>query len=80
MDDDLPKVSLRGGFSDRSHIKPENTEIQYKEFDERTRRAIVNLSNRLFEIRSEEPYHGADFQNFFCGDIFSRCIQHDSSC
>lgn len=65
MDDDLPKVSLRGGFSDRNHIKPENTEIQYKEFDERTRKSIVNLSNRLFEIRSEEPYHGGDFQNFF---------------
>ena len=29
----MAKVSKRGGFSDRNKIKPENTEIQLKEFD-----------------------------------------------
>lgn len=71
MDDDLPKISLRGGFSDRNHIKQENTKIQYKEFDERTRKAIVNLSNRLFEIRSGEPYHGGDFQDYLVRTFFT---------
>ena len=33
----MAKVSKRGGFSDRNKIKPENTEIQLKEFDKRTR-------------------------------------------
>ena len=32
----MAKVSKRGGFSDRNKIKPENTEIQLKEFDKRT--------------------------------------------
>lgn len=42
------KVSLRGGFSDRNGIKSENTTIQYKSLDKRTRTAIVNLTNVLY--------------------------------
>ena len=33
----MPKVSKRGGFSDRNKIKPVNAEIQLKDFDKRTR-------------------------------------------
>lgn len=39
------KVRLRGGFSDRNGIKKENTQIQYENFDERTRISFVNLIN-----------------------------------
>lgn len=48
--DKKPKlqVSLRGGFSDRNNIKPENTTMQYKNLDDRTRTAIVNLVNVLY--------------------------------
>lgn len=48
--DKKPKlqVSLRGGFSDRNNIKPENTTMQYKTLDDRTRTAIVNLVNVLY--------------------------------
>ena len=42
------KVSLRGGFSDRNGIKCENTTIQYKSLDQRTRISIVNLTNVLY--------------------------------
>lgn len=42
------KVALRGGFSDRNGIKSENTTIQYNSLDERTRTAIVNLTNILY--------------------------------
>lgn len=37
------KVSVRGGFSDRNKIKPENTIIQITEFDERTRIQLFNM-------------------------------------
>lgn len=37
------EVKLRGGFSDRNGIKPENTDMQYKDFDNRTRIAFYNF-------------------------------------
>lgn len=42
------QVALRGGFSDRNGIKPENKIIQYKSLDDRTRTAIVNGINVLY--------------------------------
>lgn len=39
------KVQLRGGYSDRNKIKPENTFIQTTDFDERTRIALINTTN-----------------------------------
>lgn len=53
--DKKPKlqVSLRGGFSDRNNIKPENTAIQYKSLDDRTRTAIVNIVNVLYHATFE---------------------------
>lgn len=42
------QVSLRGGFSDRNRIKTENTQMQYDSLDKRTRTAIVNGINVLY--------------------------------
>ena len=45
---DLPRVRLRGGFSDRNGIKSENTQMQYKDFDDHTRVCFVNLINIIY--------------------------------
>ena len=42
-------VNKRGGFSDRNGIKPLNTEIQLKDFDEHTRVKIFNSILYLYE-------------------------------
>ena len=55
------KVSRRGGFSDRQGIKSENTEIQLKDLDTRTRTQIYNLINAEFELL----YNGAGKLKFF---------------
>lgn len=39
------KVALRGGFADRNKIKEENTTMQVLAFDERTRTALVNMTD-----------------------------------
>ncbi len=44
------RVSVRGGFSDRNGIKPENTTMQVKSFDTRTRTQMINLLHGLFTI------------------------------
>ena len=45
----MAKVSKRGGFSDRNKIKPENTEIQLKEFDKRTRVQLQNMISQFYK-------------------------------
>ena len=47
---DLPNVSIRGGFSDRYGIKPENTEIQLYDFDDRTRTLMANCMNNIINV------------------------------
>jgi len=44
----LPQVRLRNGFSDRNHIKEENKNIQYTDFDERTRITFWNTLQDVF--------------------------------
>ena len=44
----MHKVSRRGGFSDRNGIKPENVEIQLKNFDKRTRVQLQNMINSIY--------------------------------
>ena len=44
----MHKVSRRGGFSDRNGIKPENIEIQLKDFDKRTRVQLQNMINNMY--------------------------------
>ena len=59
-------VNKRGGFSDRSGIKPLNTEIQLTEFDERTRTALFNLIAHFYElIYCKQKYPQKDNQRFF---------------
>lgn len=43
------KVALRGGFSDRNKIKAENTTVQFKDFDERTRAALSNVTDIIIQ-------------------------------
>lgn len=50
------KVRLRGGFSDRNKIKPENTDIQTISFDERSRIALINALHLAWEITFEHYY------------------------
>lgn len=56
------KVSLRGGFSDRNMIKPENTQMQYNTLNDRTRTAIANGINFLYHaIFPSEDGLGYDY-------------------
>ena len=54
----MAKVSKRGGFSDRNKIKPENTEIQLKEFDKRTRIQLQNMISQFYENICGNLYYG----------------------
>lgn len=76
---DIPKVQLRGGFSDRNKIKPENTEIQYTSLDDRTRIAIINLIDSIFSyVREEIDYKRIQLfliqilKNVYCMEITAR--------
>lgn len=44
------KVQLRGGFSDRNGIEKISTQMQYKDFNKRTRTSLVNMLNIIFNI------------------------------
>lgn len=61
----MAKVSKRGGFSDRNRIKPENTEIQLRDFDRRTRNQLQNMVSRLYKEVYGDMYYGSpDIQDF----------------
>ncbi len=49
------KVQLRGGFSDRNGIKKENVDMQYIDFDLRTRIALVNRTNVILNYYFDDP-------------------------
>lgn len=72
------KVSMRGGFSDRNAIKPENTEIQLKNFDQRTRIQLQNMiSNQYADIMGHMFYRNSDVQEFLkyvIGTVYSQPI------
>ena len=72
------KVSMRGGFSDRNAIKPENTEIQLKNFDQRTRIQLQNMiSNQYADIMGRMSYGNSDVQEFLkyvIGTVYSQPI------
>lgn len=48
----MPKleVHLRGGFSDRNGIKPENTTLQMTDLDQRTRIALINAVRYIYSF------------------------------
>lgn len=54
----MAKVSKRGGFSDRNKIKSENTEIQLKDFDRRTRNQLQNMVSQFYKAVYEDTYYG----------------------
>lgn len=61
----MVKVSRRGGFSDRQGIKSENTEIQLKDFDNRTRIQIFNLLSKQYHLLySGQDYYDDSIQSF----------------
>lgn len=73
------KVSVRGGFSDRNKIKPENTMIQITEFDERTRIQLFNMIGIFYEEVYEggNYYFNSNIQNFLgfvLGSIYSEIV------
>ena len=75
----MSKVSVRGGFSDRNGIKPENVEIQLKDFDKRTRIQLQNMISHFYSIVYEGDlnYHNDSIQEFFIfvlGTIYSEPI------
>ena len=61
----MVKVSRRGGFSDRQGIKSENTEIQLKDFDNRTRIQIFNLLSEQYHFYIEDNIMVMILYNFF---------------
>ena len=71
----MAKVSKRGGFSDRNKIKPENREIQLKEFDKRTRVQLQNMISQFYKDIYGNTYCGKEYiQKFFryvIGTIYS---------
>lgn len=62
----LYRVRARGGFSDRNGINVENTKIQYKEFDERTKNAVKNAISEWYDmLYGAEGERGNNAQSFF---------------
>lgn len=80
----MPKVSKRGGFSDRNKIKPENTEIQLKNFDKRTRMQLQNMISQLYKAVYMDAYYGGkfiqDFLRYVIGMIYSEPIDSRRRC
>ena len=72
----MHKVSRRGGFSDRNGIKPENIEIQLKDFDKRTRVQLQNMINNMYAKTYNYGLNewDSEIQEFFryvLGDIYA---------
>ena len=71
----MEKVSRRGGFSDRNGIKTINTEIQLKNFDERTRTRIRNKLNEMYMYVYRNNYTSGMFMNRYIIDDFNRFVK-----
>lgn len=74
------QVNVRGGFSDRNKIKPLNTEIQLKKFDERTRNQIANVIGELYDTYmgscAEYEAYVQDFYRFVLGQIYGQQVDY----
>lgn len=74
---DIKKVQVRGGFSDRRRIKSLNTKMQLIKFDERTRIGIANLIREWYDDENFSRY-----QFTFCErllkDIYSEFVDDQS--
>ena len=76
-------VSLRGGFADRNKIKEENTTMQFSSLDERTRVALMNITDIVIHgyfpdiDYSQFDSRYQDEQNFMksiLADVYSRVV------
>lgn len=65
-----PRISFRGGFSDRNGIRPENRTMQLSELDYNTR---VLLSNRINYYLTEKITHDSS-QQFFVKHLLGDCF------
>lgn len=78
------KVSMRGGFSDRNAIKPENTTIQLKAFDKRTRIQLQNMINNQYaEIFGHYSYGNTvvqEFLRYVNGTVYSQPVDPRNLC
>ena len=66
----LLKVQIRGGFADRNNVHPLNTTLQYEDLDDRSRTAIINMINALYNATFEEIY-GNEKRSLFWRTILS---------
>ena len=53
-------IKVRGGFSDTAGVSPSNTQMQYEDFDDKTR---VFISNILFELL-EDYFEGSNWTHY----------------
>ena len=67
----LLKVQIRGGFADRNNIHPVNTTMQYEDLDDRSRTAIVNKIDALYNATFEDLYGGDEAKTLFWRKILS---------
>ena len=74
----MAKVNIRGGFSDRNKIKIIDTEIQLKDFDQRTRIQLQNMVIMLYKGVYDDAYYRSGSVQNFCkyviGTIYSEPI------
>ncbi len=72
------KVRRRGGFSDRNCIKAENVEMQYRNFDVRTRNALNNMISKwysiIYENRNYYDYKPQCFFKTILRDVYAEFI------
>lgn len=76
----MAEVNRRGGFSDRNGIRPQNTEIQLKDFDARTRAQLNNLIGKVYDYVYEEEFSDyrediQDFLRFVVSEIYAEQIE-----
>ena len=74
------KVQLRNGFSDRNKIKLENVVMQLKDFDDRTRTAIINLNNIVIAFGKEKDVYEKKLQHMvkrIYSDLYCQEIKWD---
>ena len=78
----LPKVSLRGGFSDRMGIHRINTEIQVNTLDERTRTALVNVIKSVYTTLFRDDFELVQRQKFYTSilaDVYLQIVEYRES-
>lgn len=77
----MKKVQLRGGFSDRNGIDKISTEIQLKDFDERTRNAfynaIINLINYIEPNRHGAEYYYESLYESILKEVYCQVVEND---